>query len=257
MIMPDKKIKAVLFDLGETLLGFGRLNPRKIFSQGARLSYDFLKNRNQPVGSFAYYYLWNFTALYFRRILSNIKRNDFNSLALLRWAGMKKGIRLDGDQWRRFAWTWYEPLCRIGTVEPDIKQTLTELKKSGLKLGIVSNTFVCADSLDKHMDKLGVLDFFPLRMYSYQFDFRKPDTRIFKLAAERIGENPRNIIFVGDRIDKDIKPALKAGMYAVLKSAYTNNGKPAPDAAFKINKVSELPPLIEKINSHIEETCPI
>ena len=78
--------------------------------------------------------------------------------------------------------------------------------------------------------------------------FRKPDVRIFKAAAERIGEDAANMAFVGDRIDKDIKPALKMGMRAVLKSAYTNAGKPRPAGIFEIEKLGELPVLIEKIN---------
>ena len=247
--MPDKKIKAVLFDLGDTLLDFGKLNPGEIFRQGARLSYDFLKSCSQPVGNFKYYCLWNMAALQFRRLISNITRNDFNSLALLRWIGVKRGIRLDGQQWRHFAWLWYEPLCKVATVEPDIKETLTRLKNSGLKLGIVSNTFVSGDSLEKHMEQVGILDFFAPRMYSYEFDFRKPDTRIFRLAAERIGEATGNILFVGDRINMDIRPAIKVGMRAALKTAYTNNGKKVPDSAWKINHISELPALIEKINT--------
>jgi len=247
--MPDKKIKAVLFDLGDTLLDFGKLNPGEIFRQGARLSYDFLKSRGQPVGNFKYYCLWNMAALQIRRLISNITRNDFNSLALLRWAGMKKGIRLEGRQWRDFAWLWYEPLYKVAAVEPDIKETLTRLKNSGLKLGIVSNTFVSGDSLEKHMELVGILDFFAPRMYSYEFDFRKPDARIFRLAAERIGEAAENILFVGDRINMDIAPALKTGMRAALKTAYTNNGKKIPDGAWKINHISELPDLIEKINA--------
>jgi HAD superfamily hydrolase (TIGR01549 family) len=187
-------------------------------------------------------------ALYFRRIISAITGNDFNSLALLRRVGMKKGIRLDGQQWRQYAWLWYEPLSKIATIEPDIKETLTKLKNSGLKLGIVSNTFVSAYSLEKHMQQVGILDFFEPRLYSYQFDFRKPDPRIFKIAAERIGETPNNILFVGDRIDKDVRPALGNGMQAVMKTAYTNNGKKIPEGAWKINRISELPGLIKKIN---------
>jgi HAD superfamily hydrolase (TIGR01549 family) len=249
LIMPNNKIKAVLFDLGETLLNFGKLNPMEIFRQGARVSYDFLKSRGQPIGSFRYYCLWYMAALYFRRIVSAVTGNDFNSLALLRWVGMKKGVRLDGQQWRQFAWLWYEPLSKIATVEPDIKETLAKLKNSNLKLGIVSNTFVSGDSLEKHMEQVGILDFFEPRLYSYQFDFRKPDPRIFRIAAEKIGETPSNILFIGDRIDKDVRPALKNGMQAVMKTAYTNNGKKIPEGAWKINHISELPGLIEKINS--------
>ncbi|MBA7476124.1 Phosphoglycolate phosphatase [subsurface metagenome] len=249
--MPDKKIKAVLFDLGETLVNFGKINTGRLFRQGARLSYDFLKSCGQPVGNFQYYRWRNLLALRIRHLLSNITKNDFNSLALLRGIGIKKGIRLDGQKWRQFAWLWYEPLSKVATTEPTIKETLTALKNSGLKLGIVSNTFVNGSSLEKHLQQIGILDFFTVRLYSYEFDFRKPDVRIFKAAAEKIGEVSENILYVGDRIDKDIRPALRSGMQAVLKNAYTNNGKKIPKGAWRINQLSELPSLIESINAGI------
>ena len=45
------------------------------------------------------------------------------------------------------------------------------------------------------MKQLGILDFFPVRLYSYEFDFRKPDARIFRVAADKIGEMFENILF--------------------------------------------------------------
>jgi putative hydrolase of the HAD superfamily len=245
----NNQIKAVLFDLGETLLDFGKVKVNRLFREGARLSYDYLKSSGQPVGNFEYYCWSNLIALRFRHFISNITKKDINSSALLRRIGTKKGIKLDAEQWRHFAWLWYEPLSKMATTEPKIKETLISLKGLGLKLGIVSNTFVNANSLEKHLSQLGLLDFFSVRMYSYQFDFRKPDIRIFKIAAERIGEAAQNILYVGDRIDMDIKPALKIGMRPVLKAAYTNAGKTTPNGAWKITHLSELPVLIKKINS--------
>ena len=245
----NNQIKAVLFDLGETLLDFGKVKATRLFRQGARLSYDFLKSCGQPVGGFEYYCWRNLIALRFQHLISNITKKDINSSALLRGLGTKKGIKLDTQQWRDFAWLWYEPLSKTATTDPKIKETLIALKGLGLRLGILSNTFVNAHSLEKHLKQLGLLDFFTVRMYSYEFDFRKPDTRIFKIAAERIGEAVENIMYVGDRIDKDIKPALKIGFKPVLKAAYTNVGKTTPDGAWKINQISELPALIKKINT--------
>ena len=247
--MPDKRIKAVLFDLGETLLNFGKVNTTELFKEGAILSYDFLKSVGQPVGRFNYYCWRNLMSLRIRGWISNITKNDFNSLALLRGIGTKKGVKLDRQQWRHFAWLWYEPLYKASKAEPGAKETLTALKESGLKLGIVSNTFVHSSSLEKHLENLSLLDFFPVRLYSYEFGFRKPDARIFKIAAQRIGETPGNIMFVGDRIDTDVKPAVKAGMQAVLKTAYTNTGKKIPKGVWRINQLCELPGLIEKINA--------
>jgi HAD superfamily hydrolase (TIGR01549 family) len=247
--LADKKIKAVLFDLGDTLLNFGRVDKSRIFGQGARLTYDFLKKQGQPVGSFKYYYWRNLLLLRIKHWLSGITRKDFDALELLKTSGTKKGIKLTEQQWQHIAWLWYEPLSKIGQTEPKTKETLTVLKELGLKLGIVSNTFVHSSSLEKHLQQLGILDFFPVRLYSYQFDFRKPDTRIFRAAAERIGEMLENIMFVGDKINKDIKTSAKIGMKAVLKAAYTNAGKKTPKGTWKITRLSELPELIKKINA--------
>ena len=247
--LANKKIKAVLFDLGDTLLNFGRVDKSRIFGQGARLSYDFLQSCGQPVGNFRYYYWRNLVLLRIRHWLSCITRKDFDALVLLKKSGTKKGIKLSEQQWQHLAWLWYKPLSKIGQAEPKTKETLTVLKELGLKLGIVSNTFVNAHSLDKHLQQLGILDFFPVRLYSYEFDFRKPDARIFRAAAERIGEMLENIMFVGDKINKDIKTSAKIGMKAVLKAAYTNAGKKTPKGAWKINNLAELPELIEKINA--------
>lgn len=242
-------IKAVLFDLGETLLNFGKINTTRLFRQGARLSYDFLKKTGQPVGNFKWYCWRSLLSLFIHRWLSNITKKDFNSLLLLRAIGTKKGVVLDKQQWRHFAWLWYEPLSEIGKIEPEAGATLTALKRMGLKLGMLSNTFINSSSLEKHLEQLGMLDFFTAKLYSYKFDFRKPDSRIFKIAAERIGETLENIMLVGDRLDNDIKPAIKLGMPAVLKEAYTNVGKKVPKGAWKISRLSELPALIEKINA--------
>ncbi|MHC4477644.1 MAG: HAD family hydrolase [Planctomycetota bacterium] len=247
--MPDRKIKAVLFDLGETLVNFGRFSSTRLFRQGARLSYDFLKSLGQPVGSFEYYCWRNLIALRIRHWLSAVTKRDFNSLALLRHIGTKKGLKLDRQQWRQFAWLWYEPLSKVAWAEPKAAETLTALKNMGLKLGILSNTFVNGSSLEKHLEQLGMLDFFSVRIYSYEFDFRKPDLRIFKIAAERIGELLEDILFVGDRIATDIKPAAQAGMRPVLKAAYTNTGKKTPKGVWRIEHLDELPALVERMNS--------
>jgi HAD superfamily hydrolase (TIGR01549 family) len=249
IIMPDKKINAVLFDLGDTLLNFGRVKTTQLFMEGSRASYDFLENLGLPVRNFRYHCWLNLVLLHLRRWAWGIIGRDFDTLALLKKVGARKRLRLEEQQWLHLAWLMYQPLSRIAQVEPNISQTLTALKNLGLKLGIVTNTCVNGCFLERNLKELGILDFFTVRVYSYEFNFRKPNTRIFKIAADRIGELSENILFVGDRINKDIKPAIKSGMRAVLKAAYTNAGKKTPKGAWKIQQLSELPALIEKINA--------
>ena len=236
--MAEKPIKAVLFDLGDTLLNFGRVRTTKVFRQSARRTYDYLIKNGQPAGNFLWYCLRNLIAIQMSVFWSDLAGRDFDALSLLKKSGTKRGYELTEAQWREVGWLWYEPLSRVAKIEPDIKNTLTELRRMGLKLGILSNTFISAGSLDKHLHQVGILDFFPYRLYSYQFEFRKPDRRIFQAAADRMNEHLENIVYVGDRLDKDIWPALKAGMRAILKTAYTNAGKNVPTGVWKIDRTS-------------------
>jgi len=251
------EIKAVLFDLGDTLLDFGKIHKTRMVLQGARSSHDYLRKLGQPVASFAGYFLRYLVRLRIRYYLSECRGQDFDSLALLQEAGRKDGLTCSREQWEEVIWHWYEPLSRLAEVEPDLKETLSSLLRKGIKLGIVSNTFVNRASLERHLEQLGLRDFFSLRLYSYELGLRKPDLRIFRAAAEQIEEAPEHILFVGDRIDKDVRPALACGMKAALKDAYTNAGKKAPDRAWKISRIAELPDLIQEANARVVQNVSV
>jgi len=250
------EIKAVLFDLGDTLVNFGKLSTTRMVLQGARSSYDYLKGQGQPVRSFAGYFFRYLVRLRIRYFLSEYRGKDFDSLALLEETGRQEGLTCSRAEWERVIWHWYEPLSKLAQLECDLAETLTDLQAMGLKLGIVSNTFVNRASLERHLEQLGIRDFFPLRLYSYEVGLRKPDRRIFRIAAERVDEAPSDILFVGDRIDKDIVPALDIGMKAALKDAYTNAGKQTPAGAWRISRIAELPGLIERAKSGMAQTAP-
>jgi putative hydrolase of the HAD superfamily len=247
--MNHDEIRAVLFDLGDTILEFGKVNTTKAFLEGARTTHAFLKTCGQPVACFPWYFLRNLVRLRTKYLVADILRRDFDSLEVLKAVGVKLGVQLSAQQWEQFAWLWYEPLSRCAKIESDLRETLAALQRMGLKLGIVSNTFVTRTSLAQHLRLLGLLEFFPVQLYSYEFHVRKPSTEIFRIAAGKIDERAQNILFVGDRIDNDIRPALASGMRAALKEAYTNQGRKAPDAAIRIRRLAELPALIERINA--------
>lgn len=247
--LAEKKIQAVLFDIGETLLNFGKVDVVALFEEGGKLAHDFLQKLGQSTGSlhiFLLKHLWMIRVFHIRSCLTG---KDFDSLALLKKIEQKKGVKLSEEQWEEFGWRWYEPLSKFAAVEPDIKQTLEKLKRAGIKLGILSNTFINAVTLERHLEQFGILDFFPVRVYSYQFNFRKPDSRIFVEAAKRMNCEPANVLFVGDRLDLDIAGAMAANMPAVIKRAYTNINKDIPQNVIKIERLAELPKIVEEINS--------
>ena len=249
------EIKAVLFDLGDTLLEFGPFSTTKAFLEGARATHAFLQDHQQPVSCFTWYFLRNLVRLRTRYLIADLRHQDFDSLEVLQAVGAKLGVRLAPEDWKQFAWLWYEPLSRRARIEEGLQECLTRLTRMGLKLGIVSNTFVNRASLQRQLQLVGLLEFFPVQLYSYEYHVRKPSTELFRIAAGKIAEPPENILFVGDRIDNDIRPALATGMRAALKEAYTNEGKKVPAGAIKIRRLAELPALIERINAAKTQTA--
>ncbi len=218
------------------------------FYLGAQLTYAYLKKLGQPTGPFTWYLVRNLAHLRFKHIISNFTHRDFDSLCVLRRAGEKRGISMTDAQWEHYVWLWYEKLGYAAGVEPGLAQTMQRLDDQGLKLGLISNTFLHATSLDRHMDELGLLGYLPERLYSYQFPFRKPDARIFKAGAERIGEALSHILYVGDLIKNDIKPTLALGMKAALKRGPSNAGSAVPAGAWDVKTLSELPDLVAAHN---------
>ena len=90
---------------------------------------------------------------------------------------------------------------------------LSELHRRGLKLGLAANQ--PARTLEI-LDGLGIGRYFAHREMSGHHGFRKPDVRLFLRACEDLGAAPGETIMVGDRIDNDIAPARRLGMYTIL-----------------------------------------
>jgi len=244
----SRTIKGIVFDVGETLLCFGPLDTRSLFNEAARRSYDCLCALGAEVGSFRRYYWKSLFGLRWHLLRTFLTGRDFDALDLLQQVGRKRGLHLTEDQWRQVHWCWYEPLYKVTRVEPDLQDTIRTLAER-YKLGILSNTFVHASAIERHLDELGVLDYFPVRLWSYDFAFRKPDRRIFIEAAQRLGEPPEALVYIGDRIDKDVKGALAAGMIPVLKQAHTNGRGAPPAGTVRIERLAQLPDRLGEIES--------
>ena len=245
--MRKRQIEAVIFDLGETLLNFGRLDRTILFDKALRGSYDYLKEQSQPVHSFRLYRFFHTWGIRWNLFRSWITGDDFDSLELLKGYGRQRNLQMDEAQWEELNWRWYQGLSEVGQVEPGTASALKELGGMGLKVGLLSNTFVHKCCLERHLKNEGLLQFLPERFYSYDFDYRKPDVRIFQDVAQKMDIAAERMIYVGDRVDNDVKGSLAAGMLPVLKKAYTNENTKIPEHTQQITTISELPGLIRRI----------
>lgn len=243
-------IEAVLFDLGDTLISYRNVDLRRAFIEGARDTYQFIQDKVGPLPVDFKRYKWSqLVAIRWAYIKSKITGREFNSTELLRRYIKRLKIDLPEEYLDELAWQWYRPLADQAQIEQDAHKTLEHLKDAGLKLAIVSNTFVAGKSLDRHLQNLGLIEFFPIRIYSCDIGVRKPNIRLFKTALERLNIPAQKAIFVGDSYSADIKGARKAGLYAIYK-ANTPHTKIREDSkVFVISRLKEIPSIIEKINA--------
>lgn len=242
-------IKAILFDLGDTLINFGKVNKTAALKRAARNSYDYLKELNQPVGPFWAYFLRNMIDIRLRCLWSDITGEDFDSFDIMRKIGKKKGYDITHEQWVKINWLWYKPLAELAYIEPDIVETMQKLKDMGFRLGILSNTFVGKEALDHHLKDMGIVDMFEMRLYSCYYPYRKPDKRIFFDAAKEMNLSKDEILFVGDRVDTDAAGCLAAEIKCVIKKSHANEDKTLPEQIIRIDKISQLPQVVEGLIS--------
>jgi HAD superfamily hydrolase (TIGR01509 family) len=210
-------LKAILFDLGNTLFDFNAIDTRTLFEQAAHRAYAHLTARGHTLLPFRKFFSLQYTAVRWAYIWSRIRGREFNSLHLMRKVCDRMHLNLDDEALRELAWAWYSPLPDYTTVSPDVVPTLNKFRDRGLKMAIVSNTFISGGILDRHMDMHGLLEFFPVRIYSSETTYPKPNPRIFRMALDAVGVDARHAIFVGDTVRTDIVGARRVGMTTVLR----------------------------------------
>ena len=91
------------------------------------------------------------------------------------------------------------------------REVLSELKKR-FPMVLVSNFY---GNIATVLREFGLDGIFPQVIESAVVGVRKPDPRIFSLGVEALGLKPEEVVVVGDSIDKDIIPAIKAGCQTV------------------------------------------
>ena len=239
-------LQGILFDVGDTLLDFGPVDTIDLFEQGARLTYAYLRDLDMPLPSFRTYYRRQLRAIRWAYLKSHVVGREFNSMDILRRIAQAMGHDLTAEQFAELAWLWYEPLSHQATVEPHLPEVLAKFTEDGLKLGVISNTFIPGTVLDRHLASEGLLGFLPIRVYSCDARYRKPHPKIFHRALVAGCLAPHRTLFVGDSPRADVLGARKSGMIAVLKDPTGERRDHRPPADHNIRSLTELEGIIKQ-----------
>lgn len=248
-------LKAILFDLGDTLFDFARFNNRVVLDEAGQTTWQYLIDQGHRPPPFKRYCRMQHAAVRWAFVCSRLRQREFNAFTLLAAQCRRMKLELDEATLRQLGRIWYAPLTRLTTVADDVIPTLTQLRDRGIKLAIVSNTFIPGYLLDEHMDQHGLLEFFPVRIYSSDTRYRKPDRRIFQIALDAIGVQPHQAVFVGDMIKADVLGARRVGMTAILRSPQSpTRTHPVADHVIRnLRELYQLLPLLGDQSAHLPQ----
>ncbi|WKV72330.1 HAD family hydrolase [Streptomyces sp. PCS3-D2] len=134
---------------------------------------------------------------------------------------------------------------------PDVRPALTALREAGLWLGIAGNQTVRAGGILRSLfaddvDLIGTSD---------DWGASKPNPEFFVRVAKVVPFSPEEILYVGDRVDNDLRPGSAAGMHTALirRGPWATIQWDSPEAlelpTFRVESLEELPTRIADFNS--------
>jgi putative hydrolase of the HAD superfamily len=101
--------------------------------------------------------------------------------------------------------------------DPDAPPLLRELRRRGIKIGVLSNTMWPRAAHERIFIRDEIFDLIDGAVYSSEIPWVKPHPEAFRAAMRAVGmTDPAECVFVGDRPYDDVHGAKSAGMRAVL-----------------------------------------
>ncbi len=91
-------------------------------------------------------------------------------------------------------------------------ETLAALRTAGLAVGVCSNW---GWELDAYLEEVGLLQLVDVAVTSARAGSRKPHPDIYERSARSLAVDARDVVFVGDSWEPDVRGPRRAGMTAV------------------------------------------
>ena len=238
-------IRAVLFDMGSTLLEFENQPWEDLIRQGIEAVYKGLHAHGVVLPTSQDFYQ------VFRESYRETWRQAEQSLLemqirlMLQETAQGLGLLLTEAMLLDLVRAHYAPVSSQVTIYADTVDTLVEVRRRGMKVGLVSNT-VWPGALHKEdLERFGILELFDHLLFSADLGVRKPHPQIFQAALDALNVAPHEAVFVGDRVPEDVEGAMRVGMRGVWKERPDRERLPhvIPDA--QIIHLRELPAILD------------
>ncbi|MEM2342267.1 MAG: HAD family hydrolase [Candidatus Bathyarchaeia archaeon] len=240
-----KQIKAVLFDLFDTLLLI-RVN-ENIGENCLKSVYKFLSTNgiNVSFNDFRRVYSEVRSQIY-ERMSRNFEEPHFS--VRVSQTLIKLGYNYDSKSniAKGAADAYSEEFSRYIYLDEDAIQVLRSLRSDGHKTGVISN-FAIPECVHRLTTIYGLRELLDIIVVSAEVNKRKPSPYIFEYALNLLGVNASEAIFIGDEDcfigdtpDIDIRGAKNVGMKTVLIERKSSSLKEEDKPDFTIKRLSDI-----------------
>jgi HAD superfamily hydrolase (TIGR01509 family) len=202
--------RAVLFDWGDTLFHFAF--DEELLGAGweaglATLGREGLPGHEETAAAFREHYL----PLLF--VPGSVEEVEYPELIRDLLGGF--GVELDDEELDRFLAAEHAAWAPARQLGAHTQALLDSLRGRGLLTGLVSNAFDPGWLLHRDLADMGIAERLDAAVFSSEVGKRKPHPAIFEAALSRLGVEPDEALFVGDRRYEDVRGAKELGMTTV------------------------------------------
>jgi putative hydrolase of the HAD superfamily len=237
MRMPD--LRAVVFDYGRTLVTFDYPTQELL-----AVMRDFRPRIETALGVQAPQAeaILEDVLLPLEKVIESMSEDEVDYLDVYRHAWAGAGMPLADDLLREILDA--EQMCwdRAVRVDPDALQILSWLGARGIKRAVCSNAPFPPEMMRRQVDSNGISEVVDAVVFSSEVGRRKPAPEVYVAALNAIGVEPRDALFVGDRVREDYEGPRALGMRAVIFTAHAE--ETPPDGIPTISSLTEVPGLL-------------
>jgi len=183
-------IKAIIFDSGGVMVKYSGKVLRK------NLSMHLNVNREK---------LWKA----YKTVISEFVRGKISEREFWKRVAKQIGITISQNKWKNFLENEFRDWA---VTDEKMKELAVSLKMAGYKIALLSNTI---KPHVRYAKKRGWYKIFPIKVFSCEVGFEKPDREIYLLILKKLKVKPEEAIFIDNR-KTYVNGARKLGIKTIL-----------------------------------------
>lgn len=157
----------------------------------------------------------------------------------------KYGKYLPEDFTEKFTQWYIDYMWKFTVLKPNAIDIVEDLKKKNYKVALLSNG--ASKSQHDKIDHVGLSKYFDEVIVTGDYEFSKPDPRIYQIMADKLNVKCEECLFIGDTFSSDILGAIRANMIPVWILQLSERPAKYYDG-YRIEKLEQIYNILDKEN---------